>query len=212
MTVSPAKSRPENQIEETVHKPDWVALRLLNQYRLLILLALAAIYYLGEDQRLLGSHHPDFFVAAHAGFLLVTLIFICLHRIRRPAINTQFFVQNYLDILFICTLMFSSGGVSSGLGPLLLIHIALLSQLTGVRHALLFAAIATIIVIGEELLAALFTTAPAVDFQATALLGSLLFLHRMADDSPLAPFAQSPAGPIHPLTGGTGRAANSPVK
>ena len=139
-------------------------------------MTLGAIYYLGEDQRLLGSLHADFFVAAHSGFFLITLAFVYLHRIQRPAINTQFYVQNYLDILFICTLMFSSGGVSSGLGPLLLIHIALISQLTGVRHALLFAAIATIVVIGEELLAALFTSAPAVDFQATALLGSLLFL------------------------------------
>ena len=176
MTASPGNSRPDNQARETVHKPDWAALRLLNQYRLLILFTLAAVYYLGEDQRLLGSQHPAFFAAAHSGFLLVTLVFIYLHRIQRPTINTQFYVQNYLDILFICTLMFSSGGVNSGLGPLLLVHIALLSQLTGVRHALLFAAIATIVVIGEELLAGLFTKGPAVDFQATALLGSLLFL------------------------------------
>ncbi len=176
MTASPAKRIEENLVQETVHKPDWAALRLLNQYRLLIIFALAAIYYLAEDQRLLGSVHPTFFVVAHLSFLLITMGFMYLNRIQQPALNTQFFVQNYVDILFVCTIMFSSGGVSSGLGPLLLINIALLSQLSSVRHSLLFAAIASIILIGEELLAALFTNAPSVNFQSTALLGALLFL------------------------------------
>ncbi len=176
MTGSPAKFQPDNSIQETAHKPDWAALRLLNQYRLLILLALAAIYYLAEGQSLLGSVEPTFFIAAHLGFLIVTLGFMYLNRIQRPAINTQFFIQNYLDILFVCVLMFSSGGVSSGFGPLLLINIALLSQLSSVRHSLLFAAIASIILMGEELLATVFTNAPEANFQAAAWLGSLLFL------------------------------------
>ena len=93
-----------------------------------------------------------------------------------PDINSQFFVQHYLDILFICALMFSSGGINSGLGSLLLINIALLSQLSSIRHALLFAAIASLVVIVEELLGTLFTSPNTADFQATALLGSLLFL------------------------------------
>ncbi|MFK7994195.1 MAG: PAS domain-containing sensor histidine kinase [Granulosicoccus sp.] len=165
-----------NPAEETVHKPDWAALRLLNQYRLLILMALATIYYLGQGQRMLGSEYPKVFVAAHIAYFLVTLVFAYANRVQRPAINTQFFIQNYLDIIFISTMMFSSGGVSSGLGPLLLINIALLSQLSSVRDALMFAAIASIAVISEEVLATLLTHTKVAEFQATALLGSLLFL------------------------------------
>ena len=176
MTASLGKHFQENLAQETVHKPDWAALRLLNQYRLLILFALAAIYYLGTNQQLLGSAHPTLFAVAHFGLLVVTLCFMYLNRIQRPSINTQFFVQNYLDILFICTLMFSSGGASSGLGPLLLINIALLSQLSSIRHSLLFAAIASIVLMSEELLLQLSSSAPVANFQAAALLGSLLFL------------------------------------
>ncbi|MFK8083742.1 MAG: PAS domain-containing sensor histidine kinase [Granulosicoccus sp.] len=176
MSANVGNNSSDSRIQETVHKPDWAALRLLNQYRLLILFALAAIFYLAEEQHLLGSNYPNLFVAAHAGFLVVTLIFMYLSHVQRPTITTQFFVQNYLDILFICTLMFSSGGVSSGLGSLLLINITLLSQLSGVRHSLLFAAIASIVLIGEQLLAASFIGAHATNFQETALLGSLLFL------------------------------------
>lgn len=176
MSASPGKSEPDTETQGTVHTPDWTALSLLNQYRLLILFALATVFYLGENQHLLGSQHPGLFVAVHTGFLLVTVLFVYLQRIQRPAINTQFYVQNYLDILFISALMFSSGGVNSGLGPLLLIHIALFSQLATVRYALLFAAIATIAVISEEILAGLLQATHKPDFQATALLGSLLFL------------------------------------
>lgn len=176
MSASPGKSEPENETQGTVHKPDWTALSLLNQYRLLILFALATVYYLGDNQHLLGSQHPGLFVTVHTVFLVVTLLSVYLQRIQRPAINTQFYVQNYLDILLISALMFSSGGVNSGLGPLLLIHIALFSQLTTQRYALLFAAIATIAVISEEILAGLLQAASKPDFQATALLGSLLFL------------------------------------
>ena len=139
-------------------------------------MALAAIYYFGADQQTLGTEYPMFFVVTHAVYLMLTLGYVCMNHFQWPDINSQFFVQNYLDILFICALMFSSGGINSGLGPLLLINIALLSQLSSVRHALLFAAIASLVVILEELLGTLFTSQNTADFQATALLGSLLFL------------------------------------
>lgn len=151
-------------------------MRLLNQYRLLILLGLAAIYYLGEDQRILGSAYPLTFTIAHVVFLISTFCFMYLSHHRLVALDTQFFLQNYLDILYLGVLMFSSGGIDSGLGTLLIIHLALLSQLCSVRHALFFAAIASVILLGEGLLATRFLSVPEANYQATALLCSLLFL------------------------------------
>lgn len=176
MSATPATLSAETHSQESVHKPDWAALRLLNQYRLLILLALAAIYYLGHDQSRIGSRHPSWFIAAHFSYLLVTLIFVYLHYLRKPAINVHFFVQNYLDILFITALMYTSGGLSSGLSPLLLINIALLSQLCSIRHSLLFAAIASMCVMGEEILGTWTVIGKQANLEATALLGALLFL------------------------------------
>ena len=109
--------------------PDWPALRLVNQYRLLILLALAAVYYLSGDQRTLGSRNGDLFEVVHLAYVVATFGFIFLIRLRKPSVHIQFFIQNYLDILFISGLMYASGGVQSGLGPLLLINLALLSQI-----------------------------------------------------------------------------------
>ena len=139
-------------------------------------MALSAIYYLGADQRTLGTEYPILFIVTQGVYLMVTMGYLCMNHFQWPDVNNQFFIQNYLDILFISALMFSSGGINSGLAPLLLINIALLSQLSSVRHALLFAAIASLVVIGEELLGTLFSSSNKADLQATALLGCLLFL------------------------------------
>jgi len=174
VNLPPAPKRT-NPPRITAHGPDWSALRLFNQYRLILLLALAAIYYLAEDQRTLGSRDGLLFEVLHLGYLVTTLGFIYLIRCQRPSVTTQFFIQNYLDILFIGGLMYASGGVESGLGPLLLINLALLSQLARVRHALLFAAISSMIVISEELLARLIEGPEGNNFEASAALGALLF-------------------------------------
>lgn len=174
MTAQQAASRQSPAIG-SVYVPDWPALRLVNQYRLLILLALAAVYYLSADQRTLGTRNGDLFEVLHLAYLVATLGFIYLIRIRKPTAYIQFFIQNYLDILLISGLMYASGGVQSGLGPLLLINLALLSQVTSTRHALLFASIASMVVIGEELMSKTLHGSDAANFEATALLGSLLF-------------------------------------
>jgi len=170
------QSFASNDATESVNKPDWAVLRLLNQYRLVILLALTAVYYLDEDQRVLGSFAPPVFPITHFGYLLVTLTFVYLAIRRKPGAQTQFYLQHYLDIVLIIVLMFSSGGVNSGLGALLLVNLTLFSQLSSVRYSLLFAAIASMLLIVEVLLLDILLSEGSANFEATALLGALLFL------------------------------------
>lgn len=174
MSSQHVRVRP-SPVDESVHEPDWSALRLVNQYRLLILLALASVYYMSGDQRTLGSRNGDLFEVVHLAYVVATLGFIYLIRLRKPSVDVQFFIQNYIDILLISGLMYASGGVQSGLGPLLLINLAFLSQITSTRHALLFASIASTVVIGEELLSKILIGSDAANLEATAVLGSLLF-------------------------------------
>ena len=139
-------------------------------------MALAAVFYIAEDQQTLGSRDSELFATIHLAYLVTTLLFVYLILLRKPNAQSQFFLQCYVDILAIGGLMFASGGINSGLGPLLLINLALLSQMTSVRYALLFAAIATSVVFSEELLAQFLLGNREADFQSTALLGTLLFL------------------------------------
>ena len=190
-TTGPLATNPLAQpaTEGATHVADWPALRLLNQYRIFLVFALAAIYYLADQQRTLGARDAELFEVAHLAYGVFALLFALLLRIRRPSIDSQFYLHNYIDIIFIGLLMYASGGVQSDLGPLLLIDIALLSQLTSVRYALLFAAIASTVVLAEEMFARLLFGQWAADFERTAVLGALLFANSLADDRTRAPFA-----------------------
>ena len=177
MPLPPSHKQPSvPDVIDTAHKPDWGALRLLNHYRMLIILSLAAVFYLAEGQLTIGSQYPNLFGVVHLAYFVTTLGFVYQSHVRHLALNTQFYLQHYLDILFLCMLMYASGGISSGLGPLLLINLALLSALTSARHAFVFAAIGSVCILGGELLASLLPPGRDANFEGAALLGALLFL------------------------------------
>ena len=160
------------------HAParDVRSLRLLNQYRFFLIIAMGVVYYLADNQNILGQRDATLFEIAHLGYAVTGLLFIYLLRIGKPSQDTQFYLQNYADILFIVLIMYTCGGVSSGIGILLLITMALISQLTTTRLSLLFAAIASTVVLSVELFAQLRHGSNAANFEHTALLGSLLFI------------------------------------
>ncbi len=170
------ESNPKTQTKlRSPYTPDWPVMRLMNSYRLVVVFALAAVYYLVWGQQSLGQRSAGLFEFTLFAYCALVLVSIYLERRCWPSVNTLFYLQNYLDILCIVSLMYASGGVQSGLGPLLLINIALLSQLTTTRHALLFAAIATSTVLSAEMFAGLLYGRWATAFEKTALLGMLLF-------------------------------------
>jgi len=156
--------------------PDAQAMRLFSQYRLFLLAALACVYYLSSSQTTLGQRDAILFEVAHLGYAVVALGFIYLQRIDRPAAITRLYLQNYLDISFLCIMMYACGGVQSGFGILLIITIALLSQLNTTRYTLFFAALACVLILLEELLAKLLIGNSAADFERSAYLGAMLLL------------------------------------
>jgi len=143
-------------------------------YRMVVVLALAAIYYLVGDQEALGRRAPSTFEATLFTYCTSIMVSIYLERRRWPNALTQFYLQNYIDILCIVGFIYASGGAQSGLGTLLIINIALLSQLTNTRHALLFAAIATSAVLSAELFASLLYGKWAVAWLMTVPLRRLM--------------------------------------
>ena len=155
---------------------DAQVMRLFSQYRLFLLAALAVVYYLSSTQSILGQRDATLFEIAHLGYAVAALGFIYLQRIDRPSTTTRLYLQNYLDIAFVCIMMYACGGVQSGFGILLVITIALLSQLSTTRYAMFFAALAGVLVLLEELLAKLLIGSAAADFERTAFLGAMLLL------------------------------------
>ena len=155
---------------------DRPALRLLGQYRLVMLIALAAVYYASEDQRTLGTRDPSLFETIHLIYAVCALAAFPLARAHRPSLQARFYLQSYADLVFIALLAYASGGVQSGLGPWLLVNIALLTHFTTLRHSFLLAAVASLLVLLGEMVSVTRIGDTAADFEHAALLGTLLFV------------------------------------
>lgn len=161
--------------EGTLIRSDWYALRLFNQYRFFLLLAFAVTFYLAESFQVLGSRHTGLFQFTHLVWMVLAVVFTTTIKLRKPTLEVQFYLQQYIDILAISTLMYASGGVSSQLGVLLLVNIAIIANFARARYTILFAAIAMTIVLVAELIAGWLIGSWAIQLADTAMLGVALF-------------------------------------
>ena len=153
----------------------WGPLRFLTFYRLVLAGSLTTIFFLADNVPL-GQEAPLLFAATgilYTGFALVAGF---AARLRWPTFGWQTSLQILVDILAITLLMHASGGLSSGLGILLVVAVAAGSLLMPGRLAFLFAAIATLAVLGQYGMAYLQNVAiPAGGITQSGLLGAAFF-------------------------------------
>ncbi len=175
-SFEPAKiSRPPPSDESSyLQHTNWAALRLLNQYRLFLILALGAIFYLTDQPIVLGQHAPELFKLTHAVYLILAGVFYLIISRQQFGLETQFYLHAYADILVLSTIVFASGGVVSGLAVLLVFHIAIIGHFTRLKFALLFSAIASSVLLSQELY--LHLGADAVNFTQTGITCGTIFL------------------------------------
>ena len=154
---------------------DWYALRLLNHFRLFLLVMFTATYYLAEGFEVLGSRDPSVYKYTLLIWGMLAVGFYAAIRLQRPGLEVQLNLQVYLDIVCIVSLMYASGGIQSYIGALLLLHIALIANFMRPRYVLLFAAIATAFLFAEELFASFLAGKSVAQLTETAMLGITLF-------------------------------------
>ena len=128
----------------------WRSLHYFNLYRMIAagILLLAHLIITGRNQ--LGALVPHLYVLASVFYLLFGALVIIAIQARWPRFEIQLSGQVMADILLITMLMYSSGGIVSGLGLLILVTLAASSLITRGRLAMFHAAIATIAVLLEE--------------------------------------------------------------
>ncbi len=118
---------------------------LLDRYRAGLATLLLLLLLLGTDYIPYGHHNPQLALFVTACWLLFGAF--------RPLLRHQppLPLQLALDITLVTPLIHTSGGVSSGLGMLLILPLALAGVLLPARIATLFAALAALALLGEEL-------------------------------------------------------------
>ncbi len=149
---------------------------LLNLYRLLIPPSLLAIGWITRPQPTVGGEHPTLFLAACVLYLAAGLIFVLGQRFRTPSLRQVAIAHGVADSIAIALLMYASGGVTSGLGILLVLPVGATALLAENRDAFFIAASAALAVLVQQIFGHLAGSASAVDYPAAGVLGAIIFI------------------------------------
>ena len=127
-------------------------LRIFALYRLLVSATLLLLFRQGELTRL-GQSDPESFAAAVQLYTIVNLlILIAVNFLPRNLLGRSRVVSIVvaIDCFSIAWFMYLSGGIDSGLAPLLLVSVAAGAILAASRVSIFLAALASLCVLGEE--------------------------------------------------------------
>ena len=147
-TMEPGLSRAENRVSAEIQ--NWKLLGFFNYYRLAIALTAVGINFFTPDILPFGSRAPGLFQAAAVIYAALSTAGLLTIRARRFDFETHTTLLAFTDIVLLTGLMHASGGLSSGLGMLLLVSVAGNSLMLERRITIFYAALATIAVILER--------------------------------------------------------------
>lgn len=153
----------------------WRVLTLVNLFRLLVALLLTVMFLTIAPPRV-GQAYPGLFIGTTAAYFAYALLSIATVKRRWPEVNVQTMTGLCVDVVAIASLTYASGGTTSGLASLMVLPIGAMAFLVRQRLALMFAAIATLAVLGQQTLTALAAKGDAGDFASAGIIGALIFI------------------------------------
>ena len=160
----------------THSETSWRALQYFNLYRFLIASLFITLIWVGHLPEPLGSYHQLLFSVTCHLYLVLTIVVAFFIKIQAPRYNLQIAVHVMLDIFAISLMMYASNGLGSGFGTLLVVAVAGGSILRAGRIAILFAAVATLIVLAQEVYVQFFRYSPLPNYTHAGFLGITFFL------------------------------------
>src|SRR5690606_12391231 len=123
----------------------------------------------------LGSEYPQLYLYTGVAYFALALIASFTLQTRKPPLFWQTVFQLFADLVAIILLAHASGGQSSGLPNLLFVVVAAGSVLLDRRLAMLYAALVSLTVLGEQLLAMLRCFADAYGYTRAGIMGAIFF-------------------------------------
>ncbi|MBV59967.1 MAG: hypothetical protein CMH65_01545 [Nevskiales bacterium] len=162
---------------EIVNRPgaaDWRVLRALTAYRWIVSVIALALIYLDLGARALGIIRPELFLIVALGSALHAMGATVTLELKRPALDAQTLFQTIADMTTVGLWMWTTGGVSSGLGVLMVFPMIAASLLLNRRMVLLVAALTSIGLLTLEVMRSL-SGPDAQALTEAGLLGLLMF-------------------------------------
>ena len=154
----------------------WRVLILLNLFRLTVAILLLAVFYLVDDARFVGETDSELARAALFSMLAVGCIELVMLQGRFPSASVQTFLQFGTDLVTILLLMHASGGISSGLGGILIVSVGALALLVPTDRAFFLAALSALTLLLEQGLAQLQGMTGTEQYAPAGILGAVIFV------------------------------------
>ncbi len=150
----------------------WKPLRLFNLYRIVLSGLLVVLFFINREPSFVGSYYPALFAYVAILYLLASIASSFIIQQRWVPFQHLVYYLVLLDIVAITLFTYSSGGVTSGLGTLMVVAIAGTSILVTGRMAILFASIGAIAIIIDEIYFQLFSSAIKPHYIHAGILGA----------------------------------------
>ncbi len=154
----------------------WRVIGLLNLYRILVPLVLMGVQIFAGPQWMLVVPHPHLLLSACIAYLTSALLLIIARRLKWSSLRIVTLINASVDATAIAYILYASGGVSSGLGILLVLPVAAIAVLSEHRDAFLFAAVAAIAVLVQQMFVHWLDAAPSADYLTAGVIGIVLFV------------------------------------
>lgn len=153
----------------------WRSLSSFLLYRIALGSLLFFQFFFAGASSFLGKYDPLLYAVVSSVYLGTAVLSAIALILRWPAYSLQAQGHIFADIILIPAIMHASGGIGSGIGILLALAVAAGGILIGGRCALLFAALASIAVLGEQVYADLSGAFSAAAYTYGGMLGASYF-------------------------------------
>ena len=153
----------------------WDPLLLYASYRVLLAGLFAGLHFSGLGPKLLGSFDARLFAQSSIGYLVLAALGLALVARRKPEFGVQVALMLLVDIAALTLMMHASSGLPSGLGMLLAIPVAAGGVLVAGEMALLYAALAALSILGEQIYAQWFALFGDTHYTQAGIHGTVFF-------------------------------------
>ena len=150
MTTVAPPPLPSSSRHTDLPESFWASLRYFNYYRVSVAVLALLVSLIFHDALSLGSHNLTLFAYVSAFYFVVGTVFHYVMRRWKTWFNAQLTVQVFADVLAISLLMYSSSGIRSGLGVMMMISLAGAALVSRGTLMLFYAALASIAVLVEQ--------------------------------------------------------------
>jgi two-component system sensor histidine kinase PilS (NtrC family) len=153
-------------------KQAWLLLKVYLAYRLFLAGLFITLFYARIAPSVLGSLNVQLYHFSTLLYLLLTLISGFLLRFRFASYSFQAQLLLFSDIILLTLIMHASGGIKSGIGILLAVSVASGGVTVGGRCAMFFAAIASLLVLADEIYADITDSVAVTSYPYAGMLGA----------------------------------------